>query len=40
MVLAVLVLLDLFYIYNTKTHYFKMINNTKRKLILGKVVLF
>lgn len=30
-VLAVLVLLDLFYIYNTKTHYLKMINNIQKK---------
>lgn len=30
-ILAVLVLLDLFYIYNTKTYYFKMINNIQKK---------
>ena len=30
-VLLVLVLLDLFYIYNTKTQYLKMINNIQKK---------
>ena len=30
-ILAVLVLLDLLYIYNTKTYYLKMINNIQKK---------